>query len=145
MPLELEVVSIEREVYTADDVDMVIAPGVEGVMGILPRHEPLITGLKEGELEIVRGDERELLAIGGGFMEVHATKVIVMADVAERADEIDIDRAERARQRAERALAEAPTRQDAREALAAVRRATVRLKVARRRRRYQPGGGGAPE
>ena len=84
MPLQLEVVTIERRVYSADDVDMVIAPGSEGVMGILPRHEPIITGLKEGELEIIRGETREILAIGGGFMEVRANQVVVMAVVADR-------------------------------------------------------------
>ena len=141
MPLSLEIVTIERAVYSADDVDMVIAPGEEGVMGILPRHEPMIVILKEGELEIVRGAERELLAIGGGCLEVHGTKVIVMASVAEQAEEIDIERAERARQRAEKALAGAPDRVAARQALADMRRASVRLKVARRRRRYQPRDG----
>lgn len=138
MPLELEIVTIERAVYSADDVDMVIAPGEEGVMGVLPRHEPMIVSLKEGELEIVRGDDRELLAIGGGFMEVHGTKVIVMASVAEQAEEIDVERAERARQQAERILADAPDRVAARQALADMRRASVRLKVARRRRSYRP-------
>ena len=85
MPLQLEVVTIERRVYSADDVDRVIAPGSEGVMGILPRDEPIITGLKEGELEIIRGETREILAIGGGFMEVRGNQVVVMADVAEHA------------------------------------------------------------
>jgi ATP synthase F1 epsilon subunit len=104
----LDVVTIERQVYSANDVDMVIAPGTEGVMGILPRHEPLITGLAEGVLEIVRGENREILAIGGGFMEVRGSQVVVMADVAEHADEIDIARAEAARARAEQAIREAP-------------------------------------
>jgi F-type H+-transporting ATPase subunit epsilon len=142
MPLKLEIVTIERAVYSADDVDMVMAPGEEGVMGVLPRHEPMIVILKEGELEIVRGAERELFAIGGGCMEVHGTKVIVMASAAEQAEEIDIERAERARQRAARALAGAPDRVAARQALADMRRASVRLKVARRRR-YRPGEGAA--
>ena len=138
MPLHLEVVTIERVVYSADDVTMVIAPGVEGVLGILPRHEPLITSLTEGVLEIVRGDERDLLAIGGGFLEVHGAQVVVMADVAEKAGEIDLERAEAARRRAERILAEMPGGQDNRAALAAMRRATVRLKVARHRRAGRP-------
>jgi F-type H+-transporting ATPase subunit epsilon len=142
MHLSLEVVTIEREVYRADDVDMVIAPGTEGELGILPRHEPLITSLKEGVLQIVRGAERDLLAIGGGFLEVHGTHVVVMADVAEQAEEIEITRAEEARRRAERVLAETPAGQDARAATAALRRATVRLKVARHRRAGRPGEGG---
>lgn len=143
MSLELEVVTIERAVYSADDVDMVVAPGEDGRMGILPRHEPMVVSLREGALEIVRGDDREHLAIGGGFMEVHATKVIVMADVAEMADEIDVERAERARTRAEQILADAPSQIEARKALADMRRATVRLKVARRRRRHRGRDDGA--
>jgi F-type H+-transporting ATPase subunit epsilon len=135
MPLRLDVVTIERLVYSANDVDMVIAPGTEGQMGILPRHEPLITGLTEGALEIVRGEERLVLAIGGGFMEVRGSEVVVMADVAEHAEEIDVARAEAARERAEQALREAPRREDAEEALHAMRRAEIRLKIARRARR----------
>ena len=108
MPLRLDVVTIEREVYSADDVDIVVVPSTEGLMGILPRHAPVVTALKEGTLEIVRGEDREELAIGGGFVEVVADRVIVMADVAEQADEIDIDRAEKARERAAATLASAP-------------------------------------
>jgi F-type H+-transporting ATPase subunit epsilon len=133
MPLHLEIVTIERVVFSADDVDRVVVPGAEGVMTILPRHEPLVTNLREGMLEIVRGDEREILAIGGGFMEVHGTQVVVMADVAEHAGEIDVSRADEARCRAERRLSERPQGKDAREAVAAMRRALVRLKVAQTR------------
>ena len=145
MPLRLEVVTIERAVYSADDVDMVVVPGSEGVMGILPRHEPLIANLSSGALEIVRGDEREILAIGGGFVEVRGTHVVVMADVAEAGEEIDVERAERARKRAEKLLEETPSREDARKALAAMRRAQVRIDVARRRRQYRRRSEGAAQ
>jgi F-type H+-transporting ATPase subunit epsilon len=150
MPLRLEVVAIERLVYQADDVDMVMVPGAEGVMGILPRHEPVVSALQPGEIEIVRGEERELLAIGGGFVEVRGTAVVVMADAAEQADEIDIERAEEARRRAQEHLSEAPSEQDMERALASLRRAEVRLKVARHARRRRPsgqvtGGESAPE
>ncbi|RIL10121.1 F0F1 ATP synthase subunit epsilon [bacterium] len=144
MPLQLDVVTIEREVFSATDVDMVVAPGTEGLLGILPRHEPLITTLKEGELEIIRGGKRDYLAIGGGFMEVRGTRVVVMADVAEHAEEIDIARAEAARARAEQARREAPRAEDADQALASLRRAQVRLKVARRKRGAGGTPGGAP-
>ena len=98
--LHLEIVTIERKVFD-DHVDMVIAPGNEGVMGILPRHTPLITGLSYGELQIKRqGEEDEFFAIGGGFMEVQPDHVIVLADAAEYAEEIDVARAEEARHRA---------------------------------------------
>jgi F-type H+-transporting ATPase subunit epsilon len=135
VPLQLDVVSIERQVYSASDVDMVIVPGEEGVMGILPRHEALISALAPGELEIVRGEERELLSIGGGFVEVRDSHVVVMADAAERAEEIDEARAEQARERAAMRIAQAPTEMDMERALASLKRAEVRLRVARRRRR----------
>ena len=96
--------------------------------------------------EIVRGEDREILAIGGGFMEVRGPQVVVMADVAEHAEEIDLARAEQARARAEEALREAPRAEDMAEALAALRRAAVRIQVAKRVRRthhQRPGGAGS--
>jgi F-type H+-transporting ATPase subunit epsilon len=144
MPLQLVIVTIEREVYNASGVDMVIAPGIEGELGILPRHESMVVGLKEGVLQIVRGDERDILAIGGGFLEVHGTRVTVMADVAEQAEEIDVERAEAARARAEQMLSDSPSSEEASKALAAMRRAQVRLKVARKRTAYQRRESGAP-
>jgi F-type H+-transporting ATPase subunit epsilon len=140
VPLRLDVVAVEREVYSASDVDMVIVPGQEGVMGILPRHEALISALEAGEIEIVRGDDRELLAIGGGFVEVRNSHVVVMADAAERAEEIDVARAEEARARAAQRLVDAPTEMDMQRALASLKRAEVRLRVARRRRHTHPAG-----
>jgi len=139
--LSLDIVTIERVVYSADDVDMVTAPGIEGEMGILPRHAPVLTALKEGVLRIKRGDQEEPFAIGGGYMEVRPDHVIVLADTAERVDEIDVARAEAARERAERMLREgAPPEGVSRAALeAALRRSRVRLKIARRRRRRSGG------
>lgn len=137
MPIHLEIVTIERRVYS-EDVDMVIAPGVEGEMGILPHHTPLLTQLKEGVLRVKRGGEEEIFALGGGIMEVLPSKVIVMADAAESSDEIDIARAEHARERAEALLKERPPGVELDAALAALRRSQVRLKVAQRRRR-RPG------
>ncbi len=131
--LEVSIVTMERELDALDSVDVVIAPGTDGQMAILPRHEPLMTTLQPGELVVVRGAERRHYAIGGGFMQVRPHRVVVMADVAERAEEIDLARAEAARRNAERALAEAPTLQDAERALAKLQRARARLKVARRR------------
>ncbi len=135
MALQVDVVTIERRVYSADDVEMVVAPAVEGVMGVLPRHEPVVTALTEGELRIVGADESVVLAIGGGFMQVRPTHIVILADVAERADEIDLERAERARRRAQERLEAAPGDLDAERALASLRRAQVRLKVGRRARR----------
>ncbi len=136
MPIKLEIVTVERLLYS-DDVDMVIAPGSEGVLGILPNHAPLLTALNYGEL-IVRkqGEEDQSFAIGGGFMEVQPDKVTVLADVAEHADEINIERAQKARERAQ-GLIEAGnlSLDDLVKAEAAIRRAMVRLKVAQKQNR----------
>ncbi|MEO8083265.1 MAG: ATP synthase F1 subunit epsilon [Ardenticatenales bacterium] len=134
MPLTLTVVTMEREVYSADDVERVIVPASEGVMGILPRHEPILSALKEGELEIVRPGKRDILAISGGFIEVRGLQVIVMADMAEQSDEIDVARAERARAEALEALAKAPAQAERLDMVHALRRAETRIKVARRHR-----------
>lgn len=99
MPIALEIVTVERLVFE-DEVDMVIAPGGDGVMGILPNHTPLLTTLKTGELIARKNGEELLFAIGGGFMEVQPDKVIVMADAALRADEVNLQRATDARNQA---------------------------------------------
>jgi F-type H+-transporting ATPase subunit epsilon len=134
--LRCEVVTAERTVFE-DDVSMVVAPGIGGQLGILPHHAPLMTALSWGELIIHReGQEDEFIAIGGGFMEVGPDHVTVLADSAERAEEIDEARAEEARQRARETMAQ-QHREDAdfARAEAALRRSVIRLKVARRKRR----------
>ena len=136
MPTHLEIVTIERKVYS-EDVDMVIAPGSEGELGILPHHAPLLTTLTEGVLRVKRGGEEEVFAIGGGIMEVLPDRVIVLADAAEGSDEIDVARAEQARQRAEELLKQRPPGVELSAALAALRRSQIRLKVAQRRRRRE--------
>lgn len=134
MPLRLDIVTAERNVYS-DDVDMVTAPGIEGELGILPRHAPLMTALQPGELRIRKGDQVEFFAVGGGFMEVRPDRVIVLAESAEHAAEIDIERAEAARERAEKMLKEGVPEGRLEAIEGALRRSRVRLKVARRRRR----------
>ena len=130
--LHLEIVTQEKRLFSGD-VDMVTAPGGEGEMGILPHHAPLLTTLKEGVLRVKQGGGEEYFSIGGGFMEVQPDHVIVLADVAEHADEIDIARAEEARQRAELMLKERPAGADIQAALAALRRAQIRVAVAQKR------------
>ena len=134
--LRVEVVTGEREVLVLDDVDMVVAPGIEGQLGILPQHAPLVTTMVPGELRIVKGGNEEVLAIGGGFLQVGPDRVMVLADTAERSEEIDIARAEDARRRAETEMSN-PRTAGLSPALAqaAMRRSTVRLRVAQRRRR----------
>jgi F-type H+-transporting ATPase subunit epsilon len=140
MPIRCEIVTQERLLYS-EDVDMVIAPGSDGELGILPHHAPLLTALAFGELRLKRGGGEESFAIGGGILEVTPGKVTVLADSAERADEIDLARAEEARKRAEEMLtAGPPADEDSLAALdTALRRSNIRLKVARKR-----GGRGRP-
>jgi len=134
--LHLEIVTQERRLFS-DDVDMVVAPGSEGELGILPHHAPLLTTLKEGELRVKKGGGEEYFTIGGGFMEVQPDHVIVLADVAEQANEIDIARAEEARRRAEQMLKDRPAGTDLQQAITALRRAQIRVTVAQKRGTHQ--------
>jgi F-type H+-transporting ATPase subunit epsilon len=131
--LKLTIASPEGELYSGE-VDMVLAPGIDGQLGILPHHAPLITQLATGELRVRVGEEEYYFAIHGGFMHVLPDAVTILADVAERAERIDIERAEAARQRALQMLSEAPP-EERRLTEVALRRSDVRLRVARRRRR----------
>jgi F-type H+-transporting ATPase subunit epsilon len=133
----LDIVTAEREVFS-DEVDEVIAPGVEGQLGILPHHAPLMTTLLPGELLIKKGGEEFYLAITGGFIEARPDRIIILADAAERVEEIDVARAEEARRRAEARLAEHAPGVDTARAEAALRRSLIRLRVAERRRRRRP-------
>jgi len=136
--IRLDIVTAERSVY-AEDVDMVIAPGVEGQLGILPHHAPLMTTLQAGELRVKKEEEEVSLAISGGFLEVRPDRVVVLADAAERAGEIDVARAEEAKRRAQELLAErrAPGIDEA-QTEASLHRALVRIKVAEKVRRRRP-------
>jgi F-type H+-transporting ATPase subunit epsilon len=132
--MKLDIVTIER-VVLSEEVNFVSAPGVDGVLGILPRHEPLVTALTVGELHYKKGAEEFDFAIGGGFMQVRPDHVIVLADSAERADEIDEQRAAAARDRAERSLKEKGRPEvDMARIEQHLRRAEIRLKVALRKR-----------
>ena len=133
--IRLDIVTAERMVY-ADDVDMVVAPGYEGQLGILLHHTPLMTTLLPGELRIKKGGEEVSLAISGGFLEVRPDRVVVLADAAERVDEIDVERAEAARKRAkERLSQQRELGIDGTRAEAALRRSLARLRVAEMARR----------
>ncbi|MFC2039139.1 F0F1 ATP synthase subunit epsilon [Chloroflexota bacterium] len=133
-PLHLDIVTAERQVFS-DEVDIVVAPGVEGLLGILPNHIPLMTILEAGEISAKQGSEEIIWAISGGFLEVKPDRVIVLADTAERDDEIDLARAEEARDRAKQRLSEPATAIDTLRADAALQRSLTRLKVAQKRRR----------
>jgi F-type H+-transporting ATPase subunit epsilon len=141
--LRVEIVTGERVVYEQDDVDMVVAPGIDGTLGILPHHAPLITVLSSGELRVKRGGTEQALAVFGGFMEVTPDRVIVLADTAENVEEIDLALAEEARRRAESSIANRQDAVDMEQAQAELRRATLLLRLGQRRGgRRSPGPGG---
>lgn len=136
MPIKLEVITAERVVFS-DTVDSVTIPGVEGELGVLPQHTPLMTMLQVGELRARKGQDEIYMTIDGGFLEVLPDKVVLLTDTAERAEEIDEARAEQSRQRATEALAKRGAGVETMEALVALRRSQLRLRVAQRRRRRE--------
>jgi F-type H+-transporting ATPase subunit epsilon len=136
--IKLEVVTAEKLVYS-EDVDIVVAPGIEGELGILPHHANLMTMLQAGELRIKRGSEELSMAISGGFLEVRPDRVIILADAAERESEINFQRAEDAKRRAEERLSRSIPGLDTVEAEAALRRSITRLKVADKMRKRRLG------
>ena len=139
MPLLLEIVTPERLAYS-DTVDAVNLPGIEGELGVLPHHAPLVSMLGVGELRIRKGGAEESFAIVGGFLQVRPDKVVVMAETADMASEIDLEKAQQARREAEQAL-EGAGRADAVDlsaARAALQQALLRIRVAERRHREGP-------
>lgn len=138
MPLLLEIVTPERQVFS-EEVDSVVCPGIEGELGVLPHHAPLLTTLGVGELRIRRGGEEEYFAIAGGFLQVRPDRVVVMAETADLASEIDVEKAQEARREAEKALSEGfEEPADLARARASLQRALLRVRVSERRRREGP-------
>ena len=142
-PMRLEIVSPERVVYS-EDVDVIVAPGIDGDLGILPRHAPLLTALRSGEILVRQNGEESFMAVSSGFMEVLGNKVTILADTAEHADEINEQRAEEAMTRAQERVASATVNQDLEQAMSALRRSQARLRVARRRRDRPPRPSSSP-
>jgi F-type H+-transporting ATPase subunit epsilon len=146
MPLQCEIVSQDKILYEGP-ADAITAPGSEGELGILPNHAPLLTTLAFGVLRVRLQDDEQAFAVAGGVMEVRPDSVIILADVGENVEEIDLARAEAARQRAEELLKAGPP-PDTDEYLAleaALRRSKLRLEAARRfakgRKPGYPGSG----
>jgi F-type H+-transporting ATPase subunit epsilon len=139
MPLLLEIVTPERLAYS-DMVDAVNLPGIEGELGVLPHHAPLVSMLGVGELRIRKGGAEESFAIVGGFLQVRPDKVVVMAETADMASEIDLEKAQAARRDAERVLEGAARTDmvDLAAARAALQQALLRIRVAERRHREGP-------
>ena len=133
--IKIDIVTAERSVFS-EEVDIVIAPGIDGELGILPRHTPLMTALKPGEIIARKGTDEYSLVVSGGFLEVRPERVIILADSVERAEEIDISRAEEAKRRAEQRMTEKyEPGFDAARVEATLQRALVRMKVAERHRK----------
>lgn len=127
--IAVEIVTPERLVYS-ETADMIVVPGVEGYLGILPLHAPIVSGLNVGVLKVITGGKESKLAISGGFMEVSDNKVVVLADTAELGNEVDVLRAKSARERAEQRLSNRNSDIDAARAEMSLRRAIARLKAA---------------
>ena len=127
----VEIVTPERMVYS-ESADFVVVPGIEGYLGILPLHAPIVSGLNIGLLKVIKEGKESKVAISGGFMEVNENKTVILADTAEHSDEIDVDRANAALERAEQRLANKSFDVDVARAEMAMRRALTRLKAAGR-------------
>jgi F-type H+-transporting ATPase subunit epsilon len=132
--LHVDIVTVEGRRFKGD-ADFVVAPGVEGELGILPRHIPLLTTLKPGSVKVRNEGEEQFFFVSGGFLEVRPDEVTVLADSAERAEDIDEARAEEARRRAQGMLEQKLTAADQAVASAALARAEARLRLAEVRRR----------
>jgi F-type H+-transporting ATPase subunit epsilon len=140
--LSLEIVTAERQLLSEPDVDQVTAPSADGEITILPRHASLIALLQPGELRVRKRGVDTSYAVTGGFLEVHQSRVRILADAAEPSDEIDLQRAQAAEERAKARIAQRgqiPPQEFA-EAALALRRSMVRLKLVRRRRSSFPTG-----
>ncbi|PJF43707.1 MAG: ATP synthase F1 subunit epsilon [Phototrophicales bacterium] len=134
MPLHVEVVTQERKLFEDKAVDMVIVPGSDGVLGILPNHTPLLTTMKFGELIIRKGRAEESFAIYGGVVEVRPTKVTVLADAADFSADISMEEAEEARERARKLLEEGVPEDERTRLLHELRRAELAINIARKTR-----------
>ncbi len=135
MKFRLEIVTPERLVYS-EDVDVLTVPTVQGEISILAKHVPLVSIISPGEIKIKRDGETEFMAITGGFVQVLPHKVIILADAAERAEEIDLERAMKARERAQKLMEEKRGDKISHaEAMAAFQRALVRIRVGQRKRK----------
>jgi F-type H+-transporting ATPase subunit epsilon len=132
MTLQLEIVSPEGRVFT-DEVDMVVVPGIDGELGILPHHTPLVTALGTGELRIRRAGTSQFMLISGGFVEVRPDKVVIMAFVAEHSEEIDAAAAAEARRQAEADINDVHDPVDLARVRAALQTALMRERIATRR------------
>lgn len=132
-PFKLEIITPDRVVFSDDQIVSVTAPGVEGYFGVLANRAPLMTSLDVGELDLRRADgTTDAIAVFGGFVEVHENTVTVLAEKAELSEEIDVERAQRAMERAKERLASHPAEVDLSRVEDSLKRAIMRIRVAGR-------------
>ena len=139
MSTTLEILTAEGEIFN-QEVDLVVLPGIEGELAVLPGHAPLVTKLDSGQLVIRTGKEEEYLVVFGGFVQVLAHKVTVLADAAERGDEIDEERAKSAMDRARSRMETVDTDVNLERALSSLRRSTIRVNASARFKRKRSAG-----
>ena len=138
MPIHIELVTQERKIFDEPAADMVIVPAVEGEMGVLPNHAPVLTALTYGELVVRKGDAEERFAVYGGVVDVRPDKVIVLADIAESSYALDLEMAQQARERASVILEEGLPGADNRQAELALRRANLAVRISQKIRSRGP-------
>ena len=131
--MRLDIITAEKLVYS-DEVSSVVAPGAAGQLGILPNHAPLLTSLKPGELKVLKEGEESNIAVSGGFLEVLQNVVTILADTAERAEDIDFERAEAAMKRAQDKVDSSDSDMDLEKAIQALKRSQARVYVSKRKR-----------
>ena len=132
MTLKLEIVTPEETVYS-EDVDMVTLPGTEGELGVYPKHVPVMTTLKPGELRVIKDGRETVMAVGEGFVEIKADGVSVLTDMALEAEKIDLAAAEKAVESAHAAMKEDHTAEEVAAIQASLQKALAQLHVKRRR------------
>jgi F-type H+-transporting ATPase subunit epsilon len=138
MPIQVEVVSQERKVFEEPEADMVLVPGSEGEMGVLPHHAPVLTTLGFGELVVRKGGAEERFAIYGGVVDIRPDKVVVLADLAQSTYNLDAEVAEAARERAQQLMAHGVPEEQRRAATLELRRANLELRLVRNMRNRSP-------
>ncbi len=132
MPIHIELVTQEAKIFDEPEADIVIVPAVEGEMGVLPNHAPVLTTLSFGELVVRKGEAEESFAIYGGVVDVRPDKVVVLADLAESSYALDLEKAQEARERARVILEEGPPGLDNRQAELELRRANLAVRISQK-------------
>ena len=139
MPIHIELVTQEEKIFDEPEADIIMVPAVEGEMGVLPNHAPVLTTLTYGELVVRKGDAEERFAIYGGVVDVRPDKVVVLADLAESSYALDMEKAQEAREHARQILEDGPPGQDYRQAELELRRANLQLRISQKIRSRGPG------